>query len=159
MAWSKSFSPPVRILLTTFGVANIVGTLLTLGTQRGTQVLLPGLVIGLAFATLGLKGGYPIIPSGTPDSIQAGLRTIRQRRNLMWIGAILLLILGSPILISIPNSARTTVFFLISMVVVIPFLTWAMSACPRCGKHFYIHSGLGRIRPRCVHCGLGITDG
>jgi hypothetical protein len=57
MNWSDGWSRPTRIVVTLFAMATIVG----------------------------IKGGYPLVPTAGPDDVAVGLRKIRRRRLMMYI--------------------------------------------------------------------------
>ncbi len=155
MKWSAFLPRPIRGTLLVFGCANILGALASPWFGFSAEVVLPGVLIGLAFVLLGVKGGFPIVPT-TTDPVGAGLRKIRQRQLAMYLSAGAYLVVAGPLLMSLPEKFRLTAFFLLALIPSGFFLTWAFSGCPRCGHHFLSRSGLRASR--CQSCGLGLRD-
>ena len=49
------------------------------------DTVIPGVLVGAAWAIVGIKGGYPLVPTAGPDDVAVGLRKIRRRRLMMYI--------------------------------------------------------------------------
>jgi hypothetical protein len=138
----------------------VVGALIGPFIGFTADTVIPGVLIGAAWAAVGIKGGYPLVPTAGPDDIALGLRTIRRRRLLMYLFAAVALAAGGPAIMAMPEDICLTAFFLVSALVLVPFVIWAMSACPRCGRHFLIGSKfrLWTSQSHCQNCGLGLHD-
>ena len=160
MNWSRQFSPVTRTVLVVFGGANFISALVSPFTTFGRDALLPGMFVGATLAVVGIKGGYPLIPTAGPDSISLGLSKIRRRRFLVYLAALGWLLIAGPILMRVPESVHFSAFTISAMFPEAAFVIWGMSACPRCGNHFFIKSGSLARFPRscCQHCGLGLHD-
>ncbi len=164
MKWSRTFPTWARIAFAVFGFANIFGALL--GTRMGRASIdgvVPGIAVGAVFATVGLKGGFPLIPTTGPDAVSVGIRTIRRRQLAIFIVAAVWIPLAMIVVMpKAPANLQTTVFFILAVPLFVAFFVWALSACPRCGRHFLLNKGIPFWalwpRSRCQNCGLG-TDG
>lgn len=162
MEWSSFLPRWLRIPLTVFGLANVAAALLA-----PSDLVLPGVVIGLVWAMVGIKGGLPLVPvagrsaSPTRANMLTGLRRIRRRRLLAFVIPLLWLPFAATILPSIPESILGTVFFVTALPFATPVLLFAMTACPRCGRHFFANARTGLItslKLRCRNCGLRPED-
>ena len=71
--------------MTLFGVATIVGALIRPFIGFTADTVIPGVLVGAAWAIVGIKGGYPLVPTAGPDDVAVGLRKIRRRRLMMYI--------------------------------------------------------------------------
>jgi len=103
----------------------------------------PGVVIGSAWAALGLKRGLPLFAStfqavvSPSEKIALGLRTIRRRQLLAFMSLLAWLPIAVTILPQISEKLLATVLFLTAAPVGAFFTVWTLTACPRCGRHFY----------------------
>jgi hypothetical protein len=160
MNWSDGWSRPTRIVVTLFGMATIVGAVISPFIGFTADTVIPGVLVGAAWAVVGIKSGYPLVPTAGPDEVAVGLRRIRRRRLMMYFFGLVVLAAGGPAIMATPQRMRLTVFALVGTLFLIPFIVWVTSACPRCGRHFLIPSQLRlwMSQSRCQHCGLGLRD-
>jgi hypothetical protein len=154
--WSEVFSKRVGTAWGLFGLLNVAGALVDAFRRHSADFILPGMVIGGIWATVGFKRGLPIIPaSGSPD-VRLGLRAIRRRLLVVVLTALLWFPAAAIILPRMSPYALPTAFFMIGLPLLLAVAWWILSACPRCGEHFF---GVGQVRgrfsfSRCQHCGL-----
>ena len=162
MTWSERFPRRARIGFVIFGAAIIGGGIVSATQDMGIDAILPALLVGGAWAIVGLKGGYPLVRVGQ-GSMSAGLRALRRRRLLAYVVPWL----WAPELVKgmlvAPPAIQTSAFCVLTLPIVVVFLRFTFSACPRCGQHFFLPSR-GRIRsaawgPRaCQNCGLALRE-
>jgi hypothetical protein len=154
--WSGIFSKRVGTVVGLFGLLNIVGAIVDGFRRHSADFVLPGMVIGGVWATVGFKRGLPILPvSGSPE-VRLGLRAIRRRFLVMVLAALVWFPAAAIILPRLSPSAMPTAFFMTGLPLLLAFAWWILSACPGCGKHFF---AVGQVRgrfsfSRCQHCGL-----
>ena len=152
VTWQRSFPRWAGIACLAFGVANIVGALVS-----ASELTLPGIVIGGVWAIVGFQGGLPLFEScstSTADPITKlaeGLRTLRRRRRAAFIAAGVWLAVAAIVLPRVPSHFIGTVFFLTAVPVVAIAIVWGLSACPRCRRYFLPVLQL-RLRVSMSHC-------
>jgi hypothetical protein len=165
MRWAQTLPDWLRIAFVLFGVSTMIGGLADL-----SEMTVPALAIGLAWAAVGWKGGLPIIPierdASVPETRQLSeaLRLLRRRRVLGSMVSLLWLPFAALTFPHVPQRLLTTVFFASGVIFSIPALTWALSACPRCENHFFISKYMigWWYSSRCRNCSLpirGVRDG
>ena len=162
MTWSERFPRWARIVFVIFGAAIIAGGIAGATQDMGIDTILPALCVGGAWAIVGLKGGYPLVRAGQ-GSISAGLRVLRRRRLLAYGFPLL----WAPVLVegmlAAPPAIQTSAFCILTLPMVVVFARFALSACPRCGHHFFLPPR-GRARSAawsphaCQSCGLALRN-
>jgi len=161
ITWERTWPRWVGVACTVFGFANIVGAL-----AGPSEIMFPGVVIGSVWAAVGLKGGLPLFasaPQGVAslsEKIAQGLRTIRRRRIATFLCLLAWLPVAAVILPRTPERLLPTVFLVTALPVGASFAVWALSACPRCGRHFLAvwRLGLSVSLSRCHACGVSLHD-
>ena len=163
MQWAPTLPRWARIAVTVFGVANIVGALLL-----WSDMTLPGVVIGAAWTAVGLKGGLPLLLTWTdravslPERVSEGVRSIRRRRLLAYLSALVWFPIAATVLPRTPKEFMATVFFLTALIPAGMLLPWALSACPRCEQHFFgLHKSPRLVawwQSQCHNCKLRLDD-
>lgn len=160
VTWEKRWPRWVGIACTWFGVANVAGALMA-----PPGMMLPGVMVGLAWATVGLKGlprfGATTSAVASPSQrIIQGLRTIRHRRLFAFAGLFLWAVTAVIALPRVPEKLIGTAFFISALPVSAFFVLWALSACPRC-EHYFLPVLRLRARVslrRCQECGLDLHE-
>ncbi len=143
-----------------FGFANIVSAV-----ARPSEFTFPGIVIGSAWAAVGLKGGLPLFASApsvvsSSEKIAQGLRTIRRRRLIAYLSLLAWLLIALAAFPQLPDEFIDTLFFVTVLPVAAFFILWSLSACPRC-DHSWFRMGWPRLSDslsRCHNCNLGLHD-
>ena len=161
VTWERAWPRWVGVVCAIFGLANIVGAL-----AGPPELWFPGAVIGSVWAVLGFKGGPPLLESVrqgvTPEAerIARGLRTIRRRRIATFLCLLAWLPVAAGILPPAPERLLPTGFLVTALPVGASFAVWALSACPRCGRHFLAvwRLGLSVSLSRCHACGVSLHD-
>lgn len=159
MQWIPSLPGWLRVVFVLLGVSTIVN-----GLGHLSEMTAPSLAIGLAWAAVGWKGGFPVIPTEPGASIartghrSEALRLLRRRRI---VGIVVPLLWLPFALLTLPLVAQhliPTVLFVSAVTFFLPALTWSLSACPRCAKHFFISKYMivWGFASRCRNCGLPI---
>jgi hypothetical protein len=161
VTWEKTLPRWAATACAVFGFANIVGAV-----TGPSELTFPGLVIGSAWAAVGLKGGLPLFASvprtvaSSSERVAGGLRTIRRRRVIAFLCLLAWLPIAFAVLPQLPQNFVDTFFFLTVLPVGGAFIVWSLTACPRCDRNFF---PVGRPRlvaslNRCHNCGLGLHD-
>jgi hypothetical protein len=161
MRWSGHVPRWVGIFCGLFGVVCIAGGVSSAFWLGSFDDVLPGLVVGGAWAVFGFKGGFPIVPAGD-GSIPSGLRALRRRLVLMYAFPFAWAPVFILVMTSVPDRMSSSVFTLLAlpMFVVVGFAL--LGECPRCGKHFFVAARF-RLFPkrwitRCQNCGGGLRE-
>src|ERR1044072_9073521 len=98
VTWEKTWPRWVGATCAVFGFANVIGAL-----AAPSEIIIPGIVIGSAWAAVGLRG-LPLFASASQDinsraeRIAKGLQTIRRRRLLAYGALVALLPIAAIIL-------------------------------------------------------------
>jgi len=162
VTWERTWPRWLGVACAVFGFANVIGAL-----TGPLRVMLPGVVVGSAYAAIGLKRGLPLFAStsqafaSSSERIARGVRTIRRRRLLAFALMVAWLPIGAIILPRVPEKLIVTVFFLTCVPALAPFTIWTLSACPRCNGHFFPVLRLPakwNFLNRCDKCDLGLHD-
>ena len=162
VTWERTWPRWLGVACAVFGFANVIGAL-----TGPLRLMLPGVVVGSAYAAIGSKRGLPLFASTSEaaaspsEGIAQGLRTIRRRRLLAFASMVAWLPIAAIVLPKVPEKLIVTVFFLTCAPMLAFFTIWTLSACPRCNRYF-----LPVLRPRlfilfwnrCDKCGLGLHD-
>ena len=146
-------------MATALGILILLGALLGPALGMGFDSLLPGFIIGAVWAIVGLKRGLPIVPTTGPEEVSAGVSKIRRRALVLCLSALACLPLAAWSVPRVTAQWQLTVFFLSIIPVVVAFGVWALSSCPRCGRHFFV--GTRWWRPsswHCQNCGMGLHE-
>ena len=152
MLWTQSLPRWVRAAFVAFGLLIVL-----CGIVAEPNVAVPALVIGLGWAYVGWKGGLPLLTPSASSQVEA-LGILRRRRFIALLAPFSLVPLVVAIMWLVPHHWVGVAFFVAALLVVFPPLVmFALSACPRCGRHFFLSIGLRQQWPRnCVNCGLPI---
>ena len=161
VAWEQTWPRWVGVACFVFGIANVAGAL-----TAPIDIMLPGVVIGLVWAIVGLKRGLPLFVSAPQgmlspsERITLGLRAIRRRRLVAFAAVLAWLPVSAFILPHVPEKFIRVVFFLIALPLGALSAVWMLSACPRCDHHFFpvVRRRLFVSFSRCYKCGLGLHD-
>jgi hypothetical protein len=158
--WSEVFSKRVGTAWGLFGLLNVAGAIVDAFRRHSADFILPGMVIGGIWATIGFKRGLPVIPVSGSADVRLGLRAIRRRFLVMVLTALAWFPAAAIILPGVSPYAMPTAFFMTGLPLLLACAWWILSACPRCGEHFF---GVGQFRgrfsfSRCQHCGLQMND-
>jgi hypothetical protein len=159
VTWERMWPRWVGTTCAVFGLANVIGAL-----AAPSEIIIRGIVIGSIWVAVGLWG-LPLFASASqditsPERIAKGLQTIRRRRLLAYAALLAWLLIAAIILPRVSEKLLPTVFLLITVPVAAHFVSWMLSACPRCQRYFF-----PILRPRffvslsrCDKCGLEIHD-
>ena len=155
--WHQPLPNWARVACVVFGIANMGGAI-----AQWSALTIPGIVVGGVWAVFGWKG-IPLIPSvsGTSrpqkNEIVAGRSALRGRRLLAFVVPLAWLLLAAIVFPRVPKQLLATAFFLSAMPIFFLIFRCFFSACPRCGRHFFLDGRLLRTSlTRCVHCGLSL---
>ena len=161
VTWERTWPRWVGVACAVFGFANVVGALVA-----PSEITFPGIVIGSVWAAIGLKRGLPFFASASQgvasasERIADGLRSIRRRRFWAFMSLLAWLPIAAIILARSSEKLIATAFFLTALPVAALGIIWALSACPRCDRHFFpvLRAQLSISLSRCDKCGLGLHD-
>ena len=157
--WHQPLPPWARAVCVLFGLVTIGAAITKL-----SDMTLPGVLVGAAWAFFGWKGvplvaSAPLYAQPQGDNLAEGLRTLRRRRVLAFVAPFIWLFAAAALLPQIPRQFLSTAFVLSSIPVFFFLFRWSLSACPRCGQHFFISDKLFNASlTRCCHCGLSLRD-
>lgn len=157
--WHQPLPTWARTVCVLFGLANIGGAI-----AQASDITFPGVVVGAVWALFGWKG-LPLIASVPLDqpqqegSIASGVKKLRRRRLLAFLVSFVWLVLAAILLPHVPERLLPTAFFLSALPVFFLGFRTFLSACPRCGRHFFLNDNLfGASLTRCLHCGLSLRN-
>src|SRR5262245_17967601 len=157
VTWDSSLPRWAGISCAIFGVANILGAAVS-----ASGMTFPGIVIGGAWTIVGLKGGLPRFGAASAanpaQSVAEGLRTLCRGRLAAFVAPVAWMAGAAVILPSVPKELVGTCFFLTAFPLAAVLTVWGLSACPRCGQHFF-RARRFRFRgslSQCQNCGLSL---
>ena len=144
MQWTQPLPNWIRTLFVLFGLAAVVVAFVDF-----SGMTLGGIVVGAVWALVGWKG-LPVIR--TTD-----VQEIRRRRIAAIVAAPVWLLVASLTLPRVPQPYIDTAFFVSAIPAVFFVFRFGLSACPRCGRHFFLSKHfVGSWVSKCKHCGLSL---
>jgi len=145
MQWTQPLPNCIRTLFVLFGLATVVGAFVDF-----SGMTLGGVVVGVVWAHVGWKG-LPLIR--TTD-----VQEIRRRRIAAIVAGPVWLLVASLTLSRVPQPYLYTAFFMSAIPVVFFVFRFGFSACPRCGRDFFLSKYfVGSWVSKCKHCGLSLS--
>ncbi len=160
MLWVQSLPNWLRAPIVAFGVVILARALFPV-----SELTLPALLIGAIWVLVGWKGlplvpSIPANPAPSDETLETGLRTIRRRRRIARLVPILSLPFIAMGLSQVPRTHSSTAFVIVGVPIFVLMFRYLLSACPRCGNHFFVGKYLIRTGSmRCRHCGLPLKNG
>lgn len=130
---------------------------------QASDMTFPGIVVGAVWALFGWKG-LPLIDSVPRDQLQQGgniargVKKLRRRRLLAFLVPFVWLVIAAILLPRVPERLLPTAFFLSTVPVFFLGFRAFLSACPRCGQHFFLSDKFFRTSlTRCLHYSLSLS--